>query len=104
VVASSSHCNPPISRRVLSSGLIDNAAGRRASAFRVVVDCVFILVDEAGKTWVELSSLTKSGRVRAGRGSTRVVGVLPEEVLSDEDRLDDMFAFGWMRWNGNWSS
>jgi hypothetical protein len=52
VVASSNHCNPPMSRRVLSSGLIDNAAGRRASAFRVVVDCVFILVDEAGKTWV----------------------------------------------------
>jgi hypothetical protein len=50
---------------------------------------------------VLLSSLTKSGRVRVGRGSTRVVGVLPEEVLSDEDRLDDMFAFGWMRWNGN---
>jgi hypothetical protein len=38
VVASSSHCNPPISRRVLSSGFNDNAAGRWDSAFRVVVD------------------------------------------------------------------
>ena len=63
---------------------------------------MFILVDEAGKTWVELSSLTKSGRVRVGRGSTREDGVLPEEVLSDEDRLDDMFALIWMGWNSNW--
>lgn len=61
---------------------------------------MFILVDEAGKTWVELSSLTKSGRVRVGRGSTREDDVLPEEMLSDEDRLDDIFVLGW---NGNWS-
>ena len=61
---------------------------------------MFILVDEAGKTWVELSSLTKSGRVRVGRGSTREDDVLPEEMLSDEDRLDDIFVLGS---NGNWS-
>ena len=61
---------------------------------------MFILVDEAGKTWVELSSLTKSGRVRVGRGSTREDDVLPEEMLSDEVMLDDIFVLGW---NGNWS-